>query len=142
MFGTRKDPKKELEQVITNGILEGLPEVFHDFIYGEPVKSIGTTFCIWQTNTDNEWKTGKINLPNDEYKDGSSDLLELLDGKPSTYKKWAEDYYDLDLEQKLIERIFNGEIVTKELVDKLNPELEDYGKLKYDLDEIGYKYKV
>lgn len=141
-FGTKKEAHTDLVQNISNGILDGLPDIFDKFIYGEPVKSVGTTFCIWQTNVDYHWRTGNLDLPDDEYKDGSSDLLELLDGEPTTYKNWAEEYYDLELDLEVISRIFNGETVTKELVDRLNPGLEDLEKLKADLDEIGYEYKL
>lgn len=39
------------KEVLTNG----LPTAYHEFIFGEPVQSIGTTFCIW-TNDENQWK--------------------------------------------------------------------------------------
>jgi hypothetical protein len=117
--------------------------VFNEFIFGEPVKSIGTTFCIWQTETDKNWKIGKIDLPNDDYKDGSSDLLQLLNGDPSTYKNWAEEYYENDeIKLEIVEKVFNGEIITKEFVLALNPELDDFEQLKSDLNEIGYEHKI
>ena len=141
--GWQKDSKQE----IPAGVVDELPAVFNDFIFGEPVKSIGTTFCIWQTKTDENWKTGKIKLPNDDYKDGSSDLLQLLDGNPLTYKNWAEEYYeenfeDSELALELVEHIYNGAIITKEMILKINPELEDFEQLKSDLDEIGYAHKL
>jgi len=141
----KKTGKGNLIQGIWKGVVDDLPNVFNDFIFGEPVKSIGTTFCIWQTKMDNEWKTGKINYPNDEYKDGSKDLMELLDGNPYTYKKFAEEYYyeeELELKIKPIEKIYNGIIITKELVLDINPEVNDFEQLKADLDEIGYKNKL
>jgi hypothetical protein len=82
--------------------VEGLPEVFNAFIFGEPVKTIGTTFCIW-TTTDNNWTTGQLEFTNDNYKDGSSDLLFLLDGKAMTYKTWAEEYYEEEFENKSLD---------------------------------------
>ena len=147
LFGLKKDIKTELTQEISNGVVDELPKVFNEFVFGEPVKSIGTTFCIWQTKTDKEWKIGKVVLPKDEYKDGSSDLLQLLDGKPLTYKNWAEKYYEENFEKnelklELVEKIFNGNIITKELVNEINPELNDIVQLKTDLDEIGYEHKL
>ena len=141
IFGTKKEVKTKLIQEIPFGVLEGLPEKFNEFIYGEPVKSIGTTFCIWQIGNDEEWKIGKIKLPNDDYKDGSKDLLKLLDGNPLTYKTWAEEYYEIELKQELIEDVFNGKEITDKLLDELNPGLEDVEKLKSDLNEIGYYQK-
>ncbi|MBF4982907.1 hypothetical protein FNJ87_00645 [Nonlabens mediterrranea] len=139
--------KNNSQQEISNGIINELPKEFNEFIFGEPVKSIGTTFCIWQTEKDKYWKIGKVDLPKDEYKDGSSDLLHLLDGKPLTYKNWAEEYYEENFEEnelklELVEKIYNGTTITKELVLEINPELDDFEQLKSDLDEIGYEHKI
>ncbi|WP_294818220.1 hypothetical protein [uncultured Flavobacterium sp.] len=41
----------------------GLPEQFHEFMHGEPVNSIGTTFCLW--NEGNGWKTGEVENTDD-----------------------------------------------------------------------------
>lgn len=134
-------------QNISRGVVDELPQVFNDFIFGDPVKSIGTTFCIWQTTSDAEWKIGKIELPNDEYKDGSDDLLELLDGKPITYKKWAEDHYEEEFEERelrleLVKQVFNGAVITKELVRAINSDIANFEHLKSDLDEIGCAYQL
>jgi len=146
LFGLKKRTKTELIQIISKGIVDNLPKVFDDFIFGEPVKSIGTTFCIWQTETDHIWKTGKVDLPKDEYKDGSNHLLQLLDGKPLTYKNWAEEYYEEIFEENelkldLVEKVYKGTVITKELALELNPELDDFEQLKSDLNKIGYEYK-
>ena len=126
----------------TVGILDGLPDMFHEFMNEEPVKSMGTTFCIWQTDLDSAWKTRQLDLPNNDYKDGSSDLLQLLDGNPSTYKNWAEEYYDINLSLTAIESIFKGATVTQELVNQLNLNLEDFSALKSDLEEIGFHHDL
>ena len=147
LFGSKKEVKMGLTQIIPKGVVDNLPKVFNDFIFGEPVKSIGTTFCIWQTETDDNWKIGKVNLPKDDYKDGSSDLLQLLDGNPSTYKNWAEEYYEEEVDSRalkleLVEKIYEGTVITKELVLELNPELDDFEQLKSDLNEIGYEHQI
>jgi len=139
--------KTELTQKIWAGVISELPNVFNEFILEQPVKSIGTTFCIWQTKDDTEWKIGKIKFPKNEYKDGSKEILQLLDGKASTYKEWAEEYYEENLEGgelklNVIETICKGAIITHELVNEINPELEDLEQLKSDLNEIGYEHNL
>lgn len=143
LLNLKGDKKVEPKRKIWDGVVDDLPDEFKEFIFGEPVKSIGTTFCIWQTNSDEEWQTGKIDYPPDSYKDGSSDLLQLLDGNPMTFKIWAIEYYELwdenfDLDIKLIEFIYDHKTITRELVSKLNPNIESLEKLKVDLEEIGY----
>lgn len=144
LFGSKEKRKTVLIQEISSGVVTELPNVFSEFIFGEPVRSIGTTFCIW--NTNKEWEIGKIKLPKDEYKDGSSDLLELLDGNPKTYKEWAEEYYEefeeRELPLEVVEKIYSGMVITKDVVLEINPELEDFEKLKNDLDKIGYKNEI
>ena len=144
VFGKRKTERK---QVIWNGVVDTLPEVFKHFIFGEPVASIGTTFCIWRQYTDVAWRMGRIKFPDDAYGDGSKDLLFIFDNKPTTYRSWAIDYYEdefdgdpekLDLE--LVKHVYEHRKLTKDVVLKINPQLDDWGKLKADLDEIGYAY--
>ena len=135
--------EKGLAQTLWKGVLDEVPTAFHEFLFGEPVKSIGTTFCIWSSKTDVKWQTGKIEFPDDDFKDGSADLLSLLDGAPSTYKEWAEEYYDEQFEDRklnleLVQEIYNHKPISKELAHAINPELEDLEKLKADLAEIGY----
>jgi hypothetical protein len=147
LLNTKKETKTEFIQEISNGVFDELPKVFSDFIYGEPVKTIGTTFCIWQLNPNTDWVVGNVNLPKNEYKDGSKDLLQLLDGKPSTYKTWAEEYYEEEFEEnelklEIVKSIYNGALITKELVKELNPELDDLDQLKSDLNEIGYTHSL
>ena len=133
------------ESIMRNwkGIRENIPDEFKEFIFGEPVKSIGTTFCIWQTKSDRKWQVGDINFPENNYLDGSKDLLKILDGKPDTYKNWAIEYYELDeLSIELVEKVYNHKLLTKELINKMNPKLSDIDKLESDLKEIGYKYEL
>lgn len=147
LFGLKTKTQPDLVQDISSGILNGLPDEFRRFISGEPVKSVGTTFCIWQQKSESIWQTGDMNLPDDDYKDGSEELLQLLDGKPFTYKTWAEEYYDeefadRELQLHLVENIYNGAIITPELVKAINPALLDFQHLKSELQEIGYHDKL
>ncbi len=126
-------------QEISFGIKHELPEQFSEFIFGEPVKSIGTTFCIWSVNGRN-WKVWNKKLFDDEDKSAVKNLLELFDGNPMTYKKWAEEYYECELNIKYIEEVYKGSILSKEIVIGINPNFDDYEQLKADLAEIGYSY--
>jgi len=116
-------------------ILSQLPQKFNEYISCDPIKNIGSTFCVWQTENDNEWQIGSIEFS----KDGSSELLQLLDGLATTFKNWAEGYYEIELELKEIEKIYNNEVLTKEIAIKINPKIKNFDQLKSDLYEIGYK---
>ena len=139
----------ELKQNIWPCIVDKLPNEFKHFIFGEPIKSIGTTFCIWRKYSDSTWQKGDLVYPDDNYKDGSEDLLHILDNNPKTYHQFAVDYYEDQFEfdpeklsLDLVQYIYNHNQLTKEIVLRINPNLADMEKLKEDLDEIGYPYKL
>lgn len=147
VLGSKTETKMDYIQDIPHGVVNDLPKVFSEFMFGEPVKSIGTTFCIWQVEEDVGWKIGEINLPKDDYKDGSMHLLKLLKGEPSTYKIRTEQYYeeeyeDRELKLEHVEKIFNRVHITKKLVREINPKLTNFDQLKSDLDEIGYENQL
>jgi hypothetical protein len=135
-------------QDIWPGVLDQVPPAFHAFVFGEPVKSIGTTFCIWHVAGDNAWRTGTVQFPDGDDADGSGDLLELLTGDPAAYHAWATDYYEryeeAALDLAIIQQIYDGTPITKAMAQKLNPDLttEDFEELRQDLDEIGYKHTL
>jgi hypothetical protein len=122
-------------------VTRGLPEAFDEFVFGEPVNSIGTTFCLWYTPAHG-WQTGVLD-PDAE--DSSEDLLFIFDGKPETYVEWATEYYDEDenkkpLDPAIVARIYQGETLTKAMVLGLMNDVEDWALLETDLQEIGYPY--
>lgn len=129
----RKDyPKDELTK--------RLPEIFNEFIFGEPVNTIGTTFCIWSTIAE-KWETGEIKTN----QDGSSDMLYIFDGLPYTYIDWASDYFQDSYKESgipfdIVTKIYQGETLTKEMVLSIVDELEDWLQLESDLKEINYPY--
>lgn len=132
----------EAEQGQKEKLTDQLPEAFHEFIFGEPVNSAGTTFCVWQIN-GKEWTAG---IPA-ETGDHSEELLSPLDGSPATYIKWATDYFkgsykESGIPLETVSRIFNQEVLTKEMVLSVADQLEDWEQLEEDLLEISYPYHI
>ncbi|GAB3832223.1 hypothetical protein [Hymenobacter jeollabukensis] len=124
-------------------VTQGLPAVFEEFVFGEPVSSIGTTFCLWYTPAQG-WQTGAIDQAAD---DGSEEMLYLLDARPESYAEWANEYFVEDTGRPLLSvadvtRVYQGEALTRDVVQRLNPELEqeDLEALAAELQEIGYPY--
>jgi hypothetical protein len=124
---------------------EHIPEVFQDFIFGEPVKSIGASFIIFRMYGDTHWQAISNGAKKqDANSDGAEDLLFILDGQPQTYKAWAEEYYEEELESEIpleaVQWIYEGKELSKEIVLLLNPSIESLEVLGKDLDEIAYPY--
>ena len=110
-------------------------------VFGEPVKTIGTTFCVWTTE-NKDWRTGQI----ENYEDNSDELLSIFDGNPQTYVDWATEYFDESFIEsgiplETVTEIYSGKALTKEMVLTIVEELEDWEQLETDLNEIGYPYK-
>jgi len=132
----------EAEEADKNKLTHELPAVFHEFIFGEPVHSAGTTFCVWK-NGEDKWKTGIV-AANDDH---SEELLSPLNAEPVTYRKWATAYFKGSYKEsgipiEIVSRIFNHEPLTKEMVLAIVDELQDWDQLIEDLIEISYPYHI
>ena len=130
----------EYEQQNIENLTSNLPKIFNEFTFEEPIKSIGTTFCLWTTEPEN-WQVGKI----ENYEDNSENMLSILDGNPQTYIDWAEEYFEESYKESgipidTVTKIYNGETLTKEMVLSVVDELEDWEQLEEDLKEIDYPY--
>lgn len=130
----------EYEQPDKAQVTRGLPEAFDEFMFGEPVSSIGTTFCLWYTLAHG-WQTGVVESEDD----GSEELLYIFDNNPETYADWANEYFidetDRDpIDTEAVARVYRHEPLTKALVQDLIDPLEDWPQLEADLQEIGYPY--
>lgn len=121
-------------------LTKDLPSIFDAFIFGEPVRSIGTTFCLWIIE-QKKWQVGKV----ENYEDNSEEMLNIFDGQPQTYIDWATDYFDESYKESGIpmdttSKIYSGQTLTKEMVLSIVEELQDWEQLVTDLNEIGYPY--
>ena len=123
-------------------LTEGLPEIYKEFIFGEPVHSIGTTFCIW-TNDQNIWQIGNT----DNHNNGSEEMLEIFDGDPNTYMAWAADYYEdkfiiNENTLNVITDIYQGKLLTKSMAISINKAISHWTQLQEDLREIDYPCNI
>lgn len=114
-------------------ITDGLPKVFHEFMYGEPVKSLKSTFCIW-TRNGAAWSTGNIG----DRDDGSEDMLDILDGTPQKYADFCKWYYEIEIPLNIVEKVYSKTTLTLEMFKLLNSERDDIDTIRAELCEIGY----
>ncbi len=116
----------------------GLPKIYNEFIFGEPVHSIGTTFCIW-TDNENTWQIGEL----ENFDDDSEEMLRIFDYNPQTYIDWATDYYEdgfivNENTLNVVSDIYQGKVLTKSMVETINKDIDHWQQLKEDLAEINY----
>ena len=118
-------------------IYNSIPDEFKEFI-SEPAFSINNvSFCIWQRHTDTDWNIGDIQFPSKPDPDGSEEILSIYDGNPETYKKWAESYYEAELDLHVIGKIYEHLPLSSEVVKTLNSE-RSLNDILDDIEEIGY----
>lgn len=124
---------------------EKLPDIVakHDFYAGAPARLSMllddpalekhlTTFCVWQTPGDSDWRFAGSEFPAD-WNDGINTFLyyiQELDG----YKEWFGDYYGQEPDMNAIRSIFEGKPVTAKRVRSLNPE-GDTARILQELEE-------
>jgi hypothetical protein len=122
-------------------LTRGLPAIYHEFIFGEPVASIGTSFCIW-TDPSGKWK-----FNDKESENGAAELLAIFDDNPETYISWAKEYYedsicDGCISNESVKKIYDREPLTKEIVLSVDVNFDDWERLQEEILQIGYPSKI
>jgi hypothetical protein len=120
------------------GVLDAVPAEFASCLR-EPAFSVtDVTFFIWRQHGDRAWQMGSVQFPpNDPDPDGSEFMLSPLDGRAKTYRTWAADYYEREVELAAVEHVYLHRPLTPEIVSRLNPELS-LDELAAEIREIGY----
>jgi len=114
---------------------EDLPEEFHADFREEPAfDREATIFCLWRRAQEDAWQYRSA-LPGDD-PDGSADLLALLDGKPATYREWAEEYFEIEAPLPAIEHVYSHRPLTYAVIAALNPERKNVEDLEADLADL------
>ena len=119
-------------------IQQGLPADFASFAREPAFMPDEASFCLWRDGTDPTWHVvppadGRVAAE----RDGSGELLRILDGDPRTYQTWAEGYFERELPSGAIQSIYNHEPLRAGLLIDLNPELT-LSDIEADASEIGY----
>ncbi len=133
-----KQNDKEKENILKmKEIVQGLPDVFQEFIK-KSLESIRTTFCIWKTK-DGKWS--RSNMVGTQ-KDGSAEMLDILDKNPQKYVDFCQWYYQKSIPVDLVEKVYNGEALTLEMIQRLNSKIEDLSSVKDELNKMGYPHTL
>ncbi len=111
-----------------SGIKAKIPEQYKGFIE-EPAFYVDQATGIWLFENNNWIKYGLTRARH------LVDLATVIEWGSEDYQKWAEDYYEQNVDQEALSNIFELRI-NQALIEKLNPDItiED---LREDLKEIG-----
>jgi hypothetical protein len=106
------------------GVIDDVPSEFADCIeamHEDWWRNV--TFCVWRMHSDARWHHGRIAFPDDTAWDGSEFLLSAFDGRPETYRAWAETYYDSRKFSPIaVSHVFEHRPLTAEIIRSLNAE--------------------
>ncbi len=134
-------PWRETPPKIWPGLLETVPLQFKKSLNEPAFHMEDTTFCIWCLASDSEWSHDPIEFPeNEEDPDGSLWMLSELDGNPVSSQSFAEEYFELTVEEKAISRVLAHEPLSTELLTAF-PSSRKIQDIMTDAEEIGYPIK-
>lgn len=97
------------------------------------------TVCFWRETSDRHWRTGDLALPDaSDDPDGAARLFPLLrDRTPEAYAKFAEDYYERDVDLDAVGHVLALRPLSPSVIAALDPDLT-VAALEDDRIEIGY----
>jgi hypothetical protein len=135
--GCRMSPYRNQPPEIWPGMLDDVPDDFSSGLDETAFSMNNVTFCIWRRYTDDSWLHGPIKFPDDDDPDGSTYLLEILDGDPRRYQQFAEEYYGSTISIEAVRYVYDHLALTDSVVKALNPDAT-VKDLANDLIAIGY----
>jgi hypothetical protein len=113
------------------GLIDGFPEPLRYALSEPAFDAANLTFAIWRLAGDDRYRIGPIDFPErdavEPFKsdpDGSAALLAILDDNPSTYAKWAREYYETKVDLAAVKKIYAHEPLDRATVRKLNREAD------------------
>lgn len=115
------DEDEPMPEVIANqDFYDGAPAALLELLFDPALEKEVVTFCAWQTEEDTAWHSAKSDIP--EGWDDGIDTFLYYAADLTRYKEWFEEYYEADLDMKVLQTIFAGQNPTAEMIGALNPE--------------------
>ncbi len=134
----KMSPYGRRPKAVWPAVLDAVPREFAGCLKEPAFSMEDTTFCVWRRYADPGWQCGPVAFPAGvDDPDGSAELLSPLDGRPATYRAWAEDYYRQAVPLAAVRHVFAHRPLTLAVIKQLNPEMT-LKKLEADRAEIDY----
>jgi hypothetical protein len=126
------------DRVFAAEVQRQVPPAFASFLREPAFSMEWLSYCYWRAADDAAWH--KVVHPDPllaSADDGSSEFLAHLVEPPSSYRAFADEYYELDLPLTAIEAVYGHTPLTPGLVRSLNAELP-MSRARELAGEIGY----
>jgi hypothetical protein len=118
------------------GVIDAVPMELTAFLSEPAFTANEATFCLWNVH-NGAWGMGMVEFPAGNDPDGSEKLLNILDGKPETYKRWADEYYGVSLPLHAVAHVYAHRPLSPRVIEQLNESVA-FETVADDLAEIGY----
>lgn len=111
-----------------------VPDEFRDATREPAFSPDNVTACYWRGHQAGTWG-GKGPSGASDLNPGP--LLAMVDGRPETYERFAEDYHEVEVPSDVVSRLFAHQPMSDRLLKSVGftGSLED---LRREADEIGY----
>ncbi len=114
-----------------------VPDVLQSFVDDRLINGTSVTFIGWSLPGDPEWSAGG-ELPRCKSdSDGANCILSIVEGDAESFREWAEENYERDIDALLVEQIYSHSSLNENLVRGLNPSLS-LGQIAPEVARIGY----
>ena len=114
-------PYKHPDRAVWPGVLDSVPDEFQNSLNEPAFDREATTFAIWRLSSAADWSMGDVELPSDEFKDGSGELLAPIAFSATDMTNWLTNNYETDVDADIVASVFNDRPLSVEELTKLNP---------------------
>lgn len=112
----------------THDFYKGMPQVLYQLLEDDALEKDLVTFCVWQKSEEKHWSYAPIDIPSN-WADGTKDFLTYV-FPPEEYLQWFEEYYEKPLDKKVFHKIYTGEEITADIIEKIPTEHNKQALLK------------
>jgi hypothetical protein len=128
-------PYRHDDERLWPGLCEGMPRSLQPWKNAADIEPNEVTFVMWHLPRA-RWQAGHVKFPPGKDPDGSEGLLELLDGDPASYVRYAEARLGHKVNLEAVRNVYGG-VLDAGIIQKLNAHADTADILK-SAREMGF----
>jgi hypothetical protein len=128
-------PYRHEDERLWPGLFDGMPRSLQPWKNAADIEPNEVTFVMWHLPRA-RWQAGPVAFPSGKDPDGSEWLLELLDGDPASYIRYAGARLGHAGDLDAVRAVYGGALDAR-VIQKLNPQADTAGILKSSR-EMGF----
>jgi hypothetical protein len=121
-------PYRHEDERLWPGLFDGMPRSLQPWKNAADIEPNEVTFVMWHLPRA-RWQTGPVTFAPGKDPDGSEGLLELLDGEPASYARYADARLGHPVDLDAVRAVYSGAL-DAHLIEKLNPQADTADILK------------